>query len=66
MLHDHLARGAMCTAPGASVTVVIIGRNSGVRPTASATANNSDSNGVALQRDAHQEHEQHQEEARFA
>ena len=35
----------MRTAPCASVTVVIIGRNSGVRPTASATANRSDSSG---------------------
>jgi hypothetical protein len=31
-----------------SVRVVIIGRNSGVRPTASATANSSDSDGSRL------------------
>ncbi len=36
---------AMRTAPCARVTVVIIGRNSGVSPTASATANRNDSSG---------------------
>ena len=33
---------AMATAPLESVTDVIMGRNSGVRPTASATANSRD------------------------
>ena len=33
---------AMRCAPAASVTVMIIGRNSGVRPTASASANSRD------------------------
>ena len=33
---------AMRSAPAASVTVIIIGRNSGVRPTASASANSRD------------------------
>ena len=36
---------AILTAPLARVTVVIMGRNSGVRPTASATAKSSDSRG---------------------
>ena len=36
-------RRAMRTAPWARVTVVIMGRNSGVSPTASATANRTDS-----------------------
>ena len=36
---------AIRTAPAARVTVLIIGRNSGVRPTASATAKSSDSSG---------------------
>ena len=36
---------AICTAPCARVTEVIIGRNSGVNPTASAIANRRDSNG---------------------
>ena len=36
---------AMRVAPLESVIVVIIGRNSGVKPTASATANSSDSSG---------------------
>ena len=34
---------AMWAAPRESVTALIIGRNSGVRPTASATAKSSDS-----------------------
>ena len=55
---------AIRTAPCASVTAVIIGRNSGVSPTASATANSSDSNGVAVQRDADEQDEQHEEEDR--
>ncbi len=39
----------MRTAPEAKVTVVIIGSNSGVRPTASATANNKESsNGLCM------------------
>ena len=37
-------RFAICIADRASVTVTIIGSSSGVRPTASATANISDSN----------------------
>ena len=37
---------AIWIAPCASVTVVIIGRNSGVRPTASATEKSSDSSGL--------------------
>ncbi len=41
---------AMRTAPCASVTVVIIGRNSGVSPTASATAKSSDSNAAGAAR----------------
>ena len=45
---------AIRTAPCASVTDVIIGRNSGVRPTARATANSSDSNASRMKRDAHQ------------
>ena len=39
---------------------MIIGRNSGVRPTASASANSSDSKRVVVQQGADQEHEQHQ------
>ena len=53
---------AMRTAPRASVTDVIIGRNSGVRPTASATAKSSDSQRVATQEDVDQQHEEDQED----
>ena len=49
-------------APRQSVTVVIIGRNSGVRPTASATAKSSDSERRGAGGDADDEDEEHQEE----
>ncbi len=52
---------AMRSAPRASVTVVIIGSSSGVRPTASATAKRKLSSVRPLAQDFHQHHEQHEE-----
>ena len=52
---------AIRTAALPSVTVVIIGKNSGVRPTASATAKRSDSS-APVERDARGDDEKDQEE----
>src|SRR5690606_16657336 len=49
---------AMRTAPRASVTVTIIGRNSGVSPNASASANRNDSRSGRPNKKVHQHHEQ--------
>ena len=53
---------AMRSAPRDSVTVMIIGSSSGVRPTASATANRKDSSTGRPKREVHQEDEKHQED----